>query len=115
MADNHESCFLCKRSNPDRHVYYKDYEELEGQPPKLLAWHNIPHASALHAATCMSSIHQTQFVSWLQSISDMNIIFVRTPSADKNISRCGQLRPSSSSTGSESMGTTCHVMRSDKQ
>ena len=31
MADNHESCFLCKRSNPDRHVYYKDYEELEGQ------------------------------------------------------------------------------------
>ncbi|KAL3156593.1 hypothetical protein ABBQ38_000883 [Trebouxia sp. C0009 RCD-2024] len=29
MADNHESCFLCKRSNPDRHVYYKDYEELE--------------------------------------------------------------------------------------
>ena len=30
MAENHESCFLCKRSNPDRHVYYKDYEELEG-------------------------------------------------------------------------------------
>ena len=33
MADTHESCFLCKRSNPDRHVYYKDYEELEGQQP----------------------------------------------------------------------------------
>ena len=31
MADTHESCFLCKRKNPDRHVYYKDYEELEGE------------------------------------------------------------------------------------
>lgn len=115
MADNHESCFLCKRSNPDRHVYYKDYEELEGQSLTLLAWHNVPHASALHAATCMSSTHQTQLGSLLQSISDTNIIFVRTPSADKSISRCGQLRLSFSSTGSEFMGTTCHVMRSDKQ
>jgi len=31
MAEKHESCFVCKRSNPDRHVYYKDYAELEGQ------------------------------------------------------------------------------------
>lgn len=30
MAEKHESCFVCKRSNPDRHVYYKDYAELEG-------------------------------------------------------------------------------------
>lgn len=37
MADNHESCFLCKRSNPDRHVYYKDYEELEGQYSRSFA------------------------------------------------------------------------------
>ncbi|DBA77810.1 hypothetical protein WJX77_007039 [Trebouxia sp. C0004] len=29
MAEKHESCFVCKRSNPDRHVYYKDYAELE--------------------------------------------------------------------------------------
>ena len=31
MSEKHESCFVCKRSNPDRHVYYKDYAELEGQ------------------------------------------------------------------------------------
>ncbi|DBA67661.1 TPA: hypothetical protein ACH3X2_001255 [Trebouxia sp. C0005] len=29
MSEKHESCFVCKRSNPDRHVYYKDYAELE--------------------------------------------------------------------------------------
>ena len=34
MAEKHESCFVCKRSNPDRHVYYKDYAELEGQNPQ---------------------------------------------------------------------------------
>ena len=49
MADTHESCFICKRSNPDRHVYYKDYEELEGQ--LLLLVQQICSATHLHSAS----------------------------------------------------------------
>ena len=30
MQSAHEQCFLCRRARPDRYVYYKDYNELEG-------------------------------------------------------------------------------------
>jgi hypothetical protein len=26
----HEQCFLCRRARPERFVYYRDYNELEG-------------------------------------------------------------------------------------
>ncbi|CAK0783675.1 hypothetical protein CVIRNUC_006874 [Coccomyxa viridis] len=29
MQSAHEQCFLCRRAQPDRYVYYKDYNELE--------------------------------------------------------------------------------------
>ena len=32
MQSAHEQCFLCRRAQPDRYVYYKDYNELEGEP-----------------------------------------------------------------------------------
>ena len=32
MQSAHEQCFLCRRARPDRYVYYKDYNELEGAP-----------------------------------------------------------------------------------
>lgn len=30
MSERHESCFLCQRAKPNKHVYYRDYAELEG-------------------------------------------------------------------------------------
>lgn len=30
MQSAHEQCFLCRRAHPDRYIYYKDYNELEG-------------------------------------------------------------------------------------
>jgi hypothetical protein len=30
MQQRHEQCFICKRANPDKYVYYRDYAELEG-------------------------------------------------------------------------------------
>lgn len=30
MQSTHEQCFLCRRARPDKHVYYRDYAELEG-------------------------------------------------------------------------------------
>lgn len=30
MQQKHEQCFLCRRGNPNKHVYYRDYRELEG-------------------------------------------------------------------------------------
>ena len=32
MHQQHEQCFLCKRANPNKFVYYRDYPELEGGP-----------------------------------------------------------------------------------
>lgn len=32
----HETCFLCRRANPDKFVYYRDYQELEGTNHVLL-------------------------------------------------------------------------------
>ncbi|KAL4858640.1 E3 ubiquitin-protein ligase hel2 [Chlorella vulgaris] len=29
MHAGHEQCFLCRRSNPEKYVYYRDYEDLE--------------------------------------------------------------------------------------
>eukprot|EP00884_Botryococcus_braunii_P010308 jgi/Botrbrau1/19279/Bobra.0073s0026.2 len=30
MQHSHETCFLCRRSRPDKYLYYRDYSELEG-------------------------------------------------------------------------------------
>ena len=30
MQQKHEHCFLCRRERPDKYVYYRDYNELEG-------------------------------------------------------------------------------------
>lgn len=30
MQQQHEHCFLCRRERPDKYVYYRDYNELEG-------------------------------------------------------------------------------------
>ena len=30
MQQAHEQCHICKKQQPDRFVYYKDYDELEG-------------------------------------------------------------------------------------
>ena len=35
MQSAHEQCFLCKRAHPDRFIYYKDYNELEGDEEPL--------------------------------------------------------------------------------
>lgn len=37
MQSAHEQCFLCRRAHPDRFIYYKDYNELEGKS-KFLPW-----------------------------------------------------------------------------
>jgi len=31
MHATHEECFLCKRAHPNRHVYYRDYADLESK------------------------------------------------------------------------------------
>ena len=31
MQQAHEQCHLCKRAQPDKFVYYRDYDELEGE------------------------------------------------------------------------------------
>lgn len=31
MQQAHEQCHICKKASPDRFVYYKDYNELEGK------------------------------------------------------------------------------------
>jgi hypothetical protein len=30
MEGRHEHCFICRRRDPNKFVYYKDYAELEG-------------------------------------------------------------------------------------
>lgn len=32
MHSAHEECYICKRMDPHRHVYYRDYSEMEGTP-----------------------------------------------------------------------------------
>ncbi|CAD7698818.1 unnamed protein product, partial [Ostreobium quekettii] len=41
----HETCFLCRRANPDQYVYYENYPELEEH--FFSAHHPCPHASCL--------------------------------------------------------------------
>lgn len=55
MADTHESCFLCKRSNPDRHVYYKDYEELEGQHDAISL--TLDYGQQISLTTALTSLY----------------------------------------------------------
>lgn len=31
MQREHEQCFLCRRADPEKYVYYRDYAELEGE------------------------------------------------------------------------------------
>jgi hypothetical protein len=31
MQSAHEQCFICRRARPDRYIYYRDYNELEGK------------------------------------------------------------------------------------
>ena len=31
MHQAHERCHICKKVSPDRFIYYKDYNELEGK------------------------------------------------------------------------------------
>jgi hypothetical protein len=31
MEGRHEHCFICRRRDPNKFVYYKDYAELEGR------------------------------------------------------------------------------------
>lgn len=31
MHSAHEQCFLCKRGNPHKYVYYRDYADLESE------------------------------------------------------------------------------------
>jgi hypothetical protein len=33
MEGRHEHCFICRRRDPNKFVYYKDYAELEGEQP----------------------------------------------------------------------------------
>lgn len=35
MESQHEHCFMCRREHPDKYVYYRHYQELQGelQPP----------------------------------------------------------------------------------
>ncbi len=42
MQSAHEQCFLCRRAQPDRYVYYKDYNELEGEPQRALSKQALP-------------------------------------------------------------------------
>lgn len=36
MQQTHEQCFLCRRANPGKYVYFRDYAELEGGlPPRF--------------------------------------------------------------------------------
>ena len=43
MHAAHEQCFLCKRSNPHKYVYYRDYADLESE------WRRL----ALLPSTCL--------------------------------------------------------------
>ena len=31
MESQHEHCFICRRQTPDKYVYYRHYQELEGR------------------------------------------------------------------------------------
>lgn len=31
MHSAHEQCFLCRRANPNKYVYYRDYADLESE------------------------------------------------------------------------------------
>lgn len=31
MHSAHEQCFLCRRANPNKYVYYRDYPDLESE------------------------------------------------------------------------------------
>lgn len=39
MHSAHEQCFLCKRSNPHKYVYYRDYADLESEFNGLGIWY----------------------------------------------------------------------------
>lgn len=41
MQHAHEQCHICKKQHPDRFVYYRDYNELEGELYSLSALEGI--------------------------------------------------------------------------
>ena len=54
MQSDHEQCFLCRRARPDRYVYYKDYNELEGA---ACCSANVEAVSQNHPALPFESAH----------------------------------------------------------
>ena len=53
MQSAHEQCFLCRRAQPDRYVYYKDYNELEGKLQRILSQRVLPlHLSLVLSNKC---------------------------------------------------------------
>lgn len=54
----HETCFLCRRANPEEYVYYRDYQQLEGTLAFLgLQAANSPNA---HWVCCSCAAHWTE-------------------------------------------------------
>jgi len=55
MQQAHEQCHICKKDHPDRFIYYKDYNDLEGThpllppplptpPPNVFSYHHLTGA-----------------------------------------------------------------------
>ena len=51
MQHTHEQCHICKKTHPDRFVYYKDYNELEGK--KAFQFEIISSFSSLRVVIIM--------------------------------------------------------------
>lgn len=49
MEGRHEHCFICRRHNPSRFVYFRDYAELEGKKEKRCIW-----CSAMPISPCLT-------------------------------------------------------------
>jgi hypothetical protein len=58
MHAGHEQCFLCRRSNPHKYVYYRDYADLEG------GWGGERTPAAAAAAAAMFSVVNNRGSRW---------------------------------------------------
>ena len=58
MQSAHEQCFLCRRAHPDRYIYYKDYNELEGN-----SYHHCPLYTSSRTAWL-----SLQLFAWEQAV-----------------------------------------------
>ncbi len=77
MESAHEQCFICRRVQPDKYVYYRDYAELEGgwrQQGAAARWQHGLMAGSLMSCSMAAVWQHVQGWRWRATLCILSLL-----------------------------------------